>query len=95
MLCDGRTAFLNSKVAVHSHLLLHVRSERSSQIGLPMAAVNPLIATYAMSGAPSAQRFLDCSLWRTRVSAPHYFLGAIESLAAFATRNFTTVLALI
>jgi hypothetical protein len=49
------------------------------------------------------QRFLDCSLSRTEpalseaegMSAPHYFLGAIESLAAFATRNFTTVLALI
>jgi hypothetical protein len=25
----------------------------------------------------------------------HYFLGAIASLVAFATRNFTTVLALI
>jgi hypothetical protein len=33
---------------------------------------------------------------RTGVSAPHYyFLGAIASFAAFATRNFTTVFALI
>ncbi len=47
--------------------------------------MDPLIATYAMSGAPSVSGLL----------APHYFLGAIESLAAFATRNFTTVLALI
>jgi hypothetical protein len=43
---------------------------------------------------------LDLSFSRTGVSAPHdavnyAFFGAIASFAAFATRNFTTVFALI
>jgi len=42
-----------------------------------------------------ADSFLFSNFSRTRVSAPHYFFGAIASFAAFATRNFTTVFALI
>jgi hypothetical protein len=43
-----------------------------------------------------ADLFLAANFSRTGVSAPHYgFFGAIASFAAFATRNFTTVLALI
>jgi hypothetical protein len=38
----------------------------------------------------------DAISWRAGVPAPHtYFFGAIESFAALATRNFTTVFALI
>jgi hypothetical protein len=46
-------------------------------------------------GRLESRPFLASNFSRTGVSAPHYFLGAIASFAALATRNFTTVFALI
>src|SRR5215813_293636 len=49
--------------------------------------------------AGTRRPFYSADFSRTGMSAPHkiphYFLGAIASFAAFATRNFTTVFALI
>ena len=48
-----------------------------------------------LDGSHYKRRKAGCLAGLDRVENKNYFFGAIASLVAFATRNFTTVLALI